>query len=707
VLRHNTIHFKAPLYNYIINNVPKTISSKPVMLGSLDDILNSAAADASLEPLDKSIKPYHLILAILRVANKEDFCRTILESNGITKITLSNALKMSGLDVSSDVDPSTKKVSEKKEKLPDFLTNLNSKARTNKIDPLIGRENEVERVIQILSRRKKNNPILVGEPGVGKTAIAEGLALRLSRGDVPEKIKNFVVYSLDVGTMISGTKFRGDFEEKMKILINLLEENKNAVLFIDEIHTIVGAGSGGSGGTDAANMLKPKLASGELKVIGATTYGEYRNIFEKDHALARRFQKIDVVEPTTEETIQILKGLKPEFEKFHGVSFTDEAIEKAVELSAKHINDRFLPDKAIDVLDEAGAIKSLSSDEDKIVGALEVEKMIAKIARIPEKTVTTSQKDKIKNLREDIKRVLFGQDLAIEEVVSSIELNKSGLSSEEKPLGSFLFCGPTGVGKTELVKQLANNLGINLLRFDMSEYGEKHTVSRLIGAPPGYVGFDKEGELTGSVHKTPHSIVLLDEIEKAHPDIYNILLQVMDHGILTDSNGKKVNFKNTIIVMTSNVGAREASQKTMGFSDKTGFTYEKPVAAVERHFTPEFRNRLDAIVYFNPLSDKNITAVLDKCLLELDRQLILKSISLDVSESAKKELIRLGFDPSMGARPMARTVKEKISKPLAKEILHGKLSSGGEVLVDFEGDFVFNIKKPKKTKKKVEEKEVL
>lgn len=702
LLRKNSLGFKPFVFDYIKNNIRRPSQENIKLLPSVSNLLDKAAQDANLNPGDKTVHPHHVLMAFFRVLTQEDFARHLLESNGINKIKLAQALISRNVFVATEtINAETKTTPET---LPDFLINLNQRALSNKIDPLIGRANEVDRVIQVLARRKKNNPILVGEPGVGKTAIAEGLALRLSKGEVPEKIKNFVVYSLDVGTMLAGTKYRGDFEEKMKSLIKMLEKNTNAVLFIDEIHTMVGAGAAGSGGTDASNMLKPKLASGELKVIGATTYGEYRNVFEKDAALSRRFQKIDVIEPSVEDTINILMGLKPEFEKFHGVSFTEEAIVSAVELSSKHINDRFLPDKAIDVLDEAGAIKSLSADAERVVGSSEIEKMIAKIARIPEKTVSTTQKDKIKNLREDIKRVLFGQDDAVEEVVSSIELNKSGLSSDEKPLGSFLFCGPTGVGKTELVKQLASNLGINLLRFDMSEYGEKHTVSRLIGAPPGYVGFDKEGELTGAVSKHPHSIVLLDEIEKAHPDIYNILLQVMDHGILTDSNGKKVNFKNTIVVMTSNVGAREASQKKMGFSDKHLFIYEKPKAAVEQHFTPEFRNRLDSIVYFNNLTDKNINSVLDKNLLELDNQLLAKSISMEVSEAAKKELINLGFDPAMGARPMARVVKDKLSKPLSKEILHGKLENGGEVVIDFkDNEFVFNIKKAKKTKKKESE----
>jgi ATP-dependent Clp protease ATP-binding subunit ClpA len=695
---------RAELSKVINDNVPIS-NQKPQMTMEIQSIVNRAALDVQQSGKNQ-VEPHHLLMAIFRSLDLDHDARNILEQNGVTKLKVAQIISH-GTVLNSENEPASvngeEGPEESSDKLPDYLTNLNLKAQGNKIDPLIGRELEVERVIHTLVRRKKNNPLLVGEPGVGKTAIAEGLALKIVRGEVPSKLKDCTIFSLDVGSMLAGTKYRGDFEERMKKLIIKMEKTPNAILFIDEIHTIIGAGAASGGGTDASNMLKPKLASGELKVIGSTTYKEFRNVFEKDTALARRFQKIDVVEPSVEDTIKILTGVKTEFEKFHKVSYSNEAIKTAVELSVQHINDRFLPDKAIDILDEAGATLSLKDEQGEVSAEL-IEKMVAKIARIPEKTVSSSQKDKIKNLESDIKMVLFGQDEAVTAVTTAIELSKSGLRIGDKPIGSFLFCGPTGVGKTELAKQLAHNLGINFLRFDMSEYAEKHTVSRLIGAPPGYVGYDQEGQLTGAVMKHPHSVVLLDEIEKAHPEIFNILLQVMDHGTLTDSNGRKADFKNTIVIMTSNAGASDASRVAMGIGAQSkGFSYEKPLAAVEKTFTPEFRNRLDAVVFFNPLTKENVISVLDKYILELDVLLLKKEVSIDFTPESKDWMINKGYVPAMGARPLKRVLEETVSRKLAKELLYGQLEQGGSVLVDVDKDsnslkFSFTPKKEKKPK---------
>ncbi len=558
-----------------------------------------------------------------------------------------------------------------------FCVNLNEMARQGKIDPLIGREREVERTIQVLCRRRKNNPLFVGEAGVGKTAIAEGLAKKIVDGQVPDVLANCTIYALDMGGLLAGTKYRGDFEKRLKAVINHLKRQDNAILFIDEIHTIIGAGAASGGAMDASNLLKPVLSSGEIKCIGSTTYQEYRNIFEKDRALSRRFQKIDVTEPSVDEAVQILHGLKARFEKHHGVRYTAQALRSAVELSARFINDRHLPDKAIDVIDEAGASQQLlpPSRRKKTIGVRDIEEIVAKMARIPPKTVTVNDREVLRNLERDLKMVIFGQDEAIASLVSAIKLARSGLGHPEKPIGSFLFAGPTGVGKTEVTRQLARVLGLELIRFDMSEYMERHTVSRLIGAPPGYVGFDQGGLLTEAITKHPHAVLLLDEIEKAHPDVFNLLLQVMDHGTLTDNNGRKADFRNVILVMTTNAGAERLSRPSMGFTkqDHSGDEMQE----IQRLFSPEFRNRLDAIIYFRPLGEQTILNVVNKFLTELEAQLADKHVTLEVDERARAWLARHGYDPVMGARPMARLIQERIKRPLADALLFGELVNGG------------------------------
>lgn len=563
--------------------------------------------------------------------------------------------------------------------LEKYATNLNQQALDGKIDPLIGRDGEIERTVQVLCRRRKNNPLLVGEAGVGKTAIAEGLAKRVVDGEVPEILADAVIYSLDLGALLAGTKYRGDFEKRLKAVINQLKQEPNAILFIDEIHTIIGAGATSGGTMDASNLIKPVLSNGEMKCIGSTTYQEYRSIFEKDRALARRFQKIDVVEPSVDETYEILKGLKTRFEEHHDVRYTQSALRAAAELSAKYINDRHLPDKAIDVIDEAGANRRLkpAANRKKTISVSDIEEIIAKIARIPPKTVSSSDVDILRNLDRDLKLVIFGQDDAIVQLTSAIKMARSGLREDTRPIGSFLFAGPTGVGKTEVTKQLAQRLGIEFLRFDMSEYMERHSVSRLIGAPPGYVGYDEGGLLTDAVNKHPHAVLLLDEIEKAHPDVFNLLLQVMDHGTLTDTNGRKVDFRNVILVMTSNAGAENISRKSLGFKhqDHTSDSME----AVKRMFSPEFRNRLDGIIQFNALSESVIKSVVDKFIIRLEAQLEPKKVSLVVDENARAWLADKGYDRLMGARPMERVIQEHIKKPLAEQILFGDLVNGGRV----------------------------
>ena len=571
--------------------------------------------------------------------------------------------------------------------LEKYASNLNDMALEGKIDPLIGRDLEIERTIQVLCRRRKNNPLLVGEAGVGKTAIAEGLAKRIVDGEVPEILADAVIYSLDMGSLLAGTKYRGDFEKRLKAVLKQIKNEPHAVLFIDEIHTIIGAGATSGGTMDASNLIKPVLSTGELKCIGSTTFQEYHTIFEKDRALARRFQKIDINEPSVEETIEILKGLKSRFEAHHNVRYTQPALKAAAELAAKYINDRHLPDKAIDVIDEAGANRQLqpAASRKKTINVTDIEDIVAKIARIPPKSVSTSDMHTLRNLERDLKMVIFGQDKAVEQLTAAIKMARSGLRDDTKPIGSFMFAGPTGVGKTEVSKQLASRLGIELLRFDMSEYMERHTVSRLIGAPPGYVGYDEGGLLTDAINKHPHAVLLLDEIEKAHPDIFNILLQVMDHGTLTDANGRKIDFRNVILIMTSNAGAENISRKSLGFTvqDHTLDATE----AVNRTFSPEFRNRLDAVIQFNPLTAEVVSSVVDKFIIKLEAQLEPKKVVLVVDEAARHWLAEKGYDRLMGARPMERVIQEHIKKPLADAILFGELSQGGrvEVSADAEG----------------------
>lgn len=569
-----------------------------------------------------------------------------------------------------------------------YATNLNEKAKAGRIDPLIGRDQEVMRLIQILCRRRKNNPLLVGESGVGKTAVVEGLARQIVEDKVPEVLKNQTIYSLDMGALLAGTKYRGDFEKRLKRLLSELSSNPDSILFIDEIHTIIGAGAASGGVMDASNLLKPALASGELRCVGSTTYQEYRGIFDKDRALSRRFQKIDVEEPDVETTYRILKGLKSRFEEHHELRYSDNALKVASELAGKYINDRFMPDKAIDVMDEAGAWQRLQPDSrrKKLIQAPDMEKVVASIARIPPKQVSSDDVEALRNLDANLKMVVFGQDEAITSLSTAIKLSRAGLGVPDKPIGSYLFTGPTGVGKTEVSRQLARILGIELLRFDMSEYMERHTVSRLIGAPPGYVGFDQGGLLTEAVTKHPHCVLLLDEIEKAHPDVFNLLLQVMDHGTLTDNNGRKADFRNVILIMTSNAGAQEMSRRSIGFTDQDNSTDGMEV--IKRNFTPEFRNRLDAIVQFGPLDEETIRTVVDKFLVELQVQLDDKKVTLLVDDSARDWFAKHGYDPVMGARPMGRLIQDKLKKALAEEILFGNLKDGGQVSVSIENDEV-------------------
>ncbi|NJD88759.1 MAG: ATP-dependent Clp protease ATP-binding subunit ClpA [Betaproteobacteria bacterium] len=570
--------------------------------------------------------------------------------------------------------------------LESFTQNLNQLAIDGKIDPLIGREHELERVIQILCRRRKNNPLLVGEAGVGKTAIAEGLARRVVDGQVPEVLAKAQVYALDMGALLAGTKYRGDFEQRLKAVLKQLVDNPNAILFIDEIHTLIGAGSASGGTLDASNLLKPALSSGALKCIGATTYNEFRGIFEKDHALSRRFQKIDVNEPSIQETVEILRGLKSRFESHHGVKYTANALTTAAELAARYINDRHLPDKAIDVIDEAGALQRIlpKSKQKKVIGKPEIEEIIAKIARIPARSVSSDDRTQLRNLDRDLKATVFGQDAAIEALSAAIKMARSGLGNPQKPIGSFLFSGPTGVGKTEVARQLAFIMGVELVRFDMSEYMERHAVSRLIGAPPGYVGFDQGGLLTEAITKHPYSVLLLDEIEKAHPDIFNILLQVMDHGTLTDNNGRKADFRNVVIVMTTNAGAEGLSKNAIGFA--TDRKAGDEMAEIKRLFTPEFRNRLDAVISFAALDEQVILRVVDKFLMQLEAQLAEKKVEAQFTEELKKYLAKNGFDPLMGARPMARLIQDTIRRALADELLFGRLAGGGRVTIDVDAE---------------------
>lgn len=635
----------------------------------------------------KEVTGANVLVAIF--GEKDSHAVFFLHQQGITRLDIVNFISHGVSKIGETAKPEGTEQEAEAEAAPNgalenYTLNLNAQVAAGKIDPLIGRAAELERVVQTLCRRRKNNPLLVGEAGVGKTAIAEGLARRIVEKDIPEVLANAVVYSLDMGALLAGTKYRGDFEQRLKAVMKQLEEKPDAILFIDEIHTLIGAGSASGGTLDASNLLKPALSNGSLKCIGATTYQEYRGIFEKDHALSRRFQKVDVVEPSVAETIEILKGLKSRFETHHSVKYTAAALTTAAELSAKYINDRHLPDKAIDVIDEAGAAQRIlpKSKQKKVIGNKEIEDIIAKVARIPPKNISSDDRNALKTLERDLKAVVFGQDKAIEALSSAVKMARSGLGQNNKPIGSFLFSGPTGVGKTEVAKQLAYIMGIELIRFDMSEYMERHAVSRLIGAPPGYVGFEQGGLMTEAITKHPYCVLLLDEIEKAHPDIFNILLQVMDHGTLTDNNGRKADFRNVTIIMTTNAGAESLSKSNMGFTTTKQAGDEQ--ADIKRLFSPEFRNRLDAIVSFTALSHDIIIRVVDKFLIQLEDQLHEKKVEATFSDALKTYLGKKGFDPQMGARPMARLIQDTIRKALADELLFGKLANGGSVHVDID-----------------------
>lgn len=618
---------------------------------------------------------------------EDAYAVNLLKSYGITRIDVLNYISH-GIP-KTGFEESLKKEDKKADPLQIFTIELVEKARSGEIDPIIGRNLELERVIQVLSRRRKNNVVLVGEPGVGKTAIVEGLALRVAEGDVPSHLKNIKIFALDMGSLLAGTKYRGDFEARMKALINSLYKIKDCILFIDEIHTIVGAGSASGSTIDASNLLKPVLIEGKIRCIGATTYEEYRNYFEKDRALSRRFQKIDISEPSEEETFEILKGLKSYYEEYHEVKYTDEALRAAVHLSAKYINERFLPDKAIDVIDEAGAVVRLYHNENPVVDEKIIEQVIAKIARIPSQEITSNEVEHLKNLESELKSVIFGQDEAVKSVVRVIKLAKAGLKEPQRPIGCFLFTGPTGVGKTELARQLAKILGIGFIRFDMSEYMEKHSVAKLIGAPPGYIGFEQGGLLTEQIRKNPHCVLLLDEIEKAHEEIFNVLLQVMDYGTLTDNTGRKADMRNVILIMTSNVGAREIEKPVIGFGDRSSEQFQKSKDAIERLFSPEFRNRLDAVVTFNPLPEEIVLKIVDKFIKELNEQLLSKNIFVEITDKTRKWLAQKGFDLKFGARPLQRLIQKEIKAPLVEEILFGKLKNGGKVLVNIHEERLF------------------
>jgi ATP-dependent Clp protease ATP-binding subunit ClpA len=691
----NIDDLRKSLANFIKDNTPQVAGSDDVdtqpTLGFQRVIQRAIMHVQSTGSGKKEVTGANVLVAIF--GEKDSHAVYYLHQQGVTRLDVVNfiahGIKKNDPPETSkttenqpESDESGAEKNEKQSPLEQYTQNLNQLAKDGKIDPLIGREYEVERVIQILCRRRKNNPLLVGEAGVGKTAIAEGLAWRITQKEVPEILAESVVYSLDMGALLAGTKYRGDFEQRLKGVLKSLKDKPNAVLFIDEIHTLIGAGAASGGTLDASNLLKPGLSSGALKCIGATTFTEYRGIFEKDAALSRRFQKIDVIEPTVEQTVEILKGLKSRFEEHHNVKYAVAALQAAAELSAKYINDRHLPDKAIDVIDEAGAAQRIlpPSKRKKIISKSEVEEIVAKIARIPPANVSNDDRGKLKTLDRDLKNVVFGQDKAIDMLASAVKMARSGLGKGDKPIGSFLFSGPTGVGKTEAAKQLAYIMGIDLMRFDMSEYMERHAVSRLIGAPPGYVGFDQGGLLTEAVTKKPHCVLLLDEIEKAHPDIFNVLLQVMDHGTLTDNNGRKADFRNVIIIMTTNAGAETMNKAIMGFTNVREAGDE--MADIKRLFTPEFRNRLDAVVSFKALDEIVIMRVVDKFLLQLEAQLADKKVDVTFTDKLRKHLARKGFDPLMGARPMQRLIQDTIRRALADELLFGRLTDGGRLTVD-------------------------
>ena len=707
----NIDDLRKSLANFIKDNTPQVAGSDEVdtqpTLGFQRVIQRAIMHVQSTGNGKKEVTGANVLVAIF--GEKDSHAVYYLHQQGVTRLDVVNFIAH-GIKKGESPEPTksgepqaeSEEGGEKNEKaspLEQFTVNLNQLAKDGKIDPLIGRDFEVERTIQILCRRRKNNPLLVGEAGVGKTAIAEGLAWRITQGDVPEILAEAQVYSLDMGALLAGTKYRGDFEQRLKGVLKSLKDKPNAVLFIDEIHTLIGAGAASGGTLDASNLLKPALSSGQLKCIGATTFTEYRGIFEKDAALSRRFQKVDVVEPTVQETVDILKGLKSRFEEHHGVKYAVAALQAAAELSAKYINDRHLPDKAIDVIDEAGAAQRIlpPSKRKKTISKAEVEEIVAKIARIPPANVSNDDRGKLKTLERDLKSVVFGQDKALEVLASAVKMARSGLGRGDKPIGSFLFSGPTGVGKTEAAKQLAYIMGIELMRFDMSEYMERHAVSRLIGAPPGYVGFDQGGLLTEAVTKKPHAVLLLDEIEKAHPDIYNVLLQVMDHGTLTDNNGRKADFRNVIIIMTTNAGAETMNKATIGFTNPREAGDE--MADIKRLFTPEFRNRLDATVSFKALDETIILRVVDKFLLQLETQLAEKKVEVTFTDALRKHLAKKGFDPLMGARPMQRLIQDTIRRALADELLFGKLVDGGRLTVDIDdkGEVLLDIQPlPKK-----------
>ena len=685
------------LANFIKDNTPQVAGSDDVdtqpTLGFQRVIQRAIMHVQSTGSGKKEVTGANVLVAIF--GEKDSHAVYYLHQQGVTRLDVVNFIahgikktdppeagKPSETQAESEEQGGER--NEKQSPLEQYTVNLNQLAKDGKIDPLIGRDYEVERVIQILCRRRKNNPLLVGEAGVGKTAIAEGLAWRITQKDVPEILADSIVYSLDMGALLAGTKYRGDFEQRLKGVLKSLKDKPNAVLFIDEIHTLIGAGAASGGTLDASNLLKPGLSSGALKCIGATTFTEYRGIFEKDAALSRRFQKIDVLEPTVEQTVEILKGLKSRFEEHHNVKYAVAALQAAAELSAKYINDRHLPDKAIDVIDEAGAAQRIlsPSKRKKIISKTEVEEIVAKIARIPPANVSNDDRGKLKTLERDLKNVVFGQDKAIDMLASAVKMARSGLGKGDKPIGSFLFSGPTGVGKTEAAKQLAYIMGIDLIRFDMSEYMEQHAVSRLIGAPPGYVGFDQGGLLTEAITKKPHCVLLLDEIEKAHPAIFNVLLQVMDHGTLTDNNGRKADFRNVIIIMTTNAGAEAINKSVMGFTTVRESGDE--MADIKRLFTPEFRNRLDAVVSFKALDEVVIMRVVDKFLLQLEAQLADKKVDVTFTDKLRKHLVKKGFDPLMGARPMQRLIQDTIRRALADELLFGRLTDGGRLTVDLD-----------------------
>ena len=670
-----------------LETVPGGSDHQPQQTLSFHRVLQRAVIHAQSAE-KKEINGGNLLIAMFR--EPDSYAVYLLQEQGITRFDLVNYISHGISKIAAAEEWSQSEEEQSEEEKPDrrvkpleaFAVNLVAKAQQGNIDPLIGRDDEIERTIHVLCRRRKNNPIYVGDPGVGKTALAEGLALKIHNGEVPDVLKDAVIYALDMGALLAGTKFRGDFEARLKGVLAGLKKLPNSILFIDEIHTIVGAGATSGGSMDASNILKPALASGELKCIGSTTYHDYKSYFERDRALARRFQRIEVPEPSQDEAYKILEGLKPHYEKHHGVHYSTGAIRAAVQLSAKHINDRKLPDKAIDVIDEVGAAVKIQPPDKrkKTIGAKDIEKIVAKIAKIPPRSVSTSDKEQLQNLDRDLKLTVFGQDTAIDTLTSTIRLSRSGLGHPEKPIGCFLFSGPTGVGKTEVAKQLAHTMGIEFIRFDMSEYMEKHTVSRLIGAPPGYVGFDQGGLLTDAINRNPYAVLLLDEIEKAHPDLFNILLQVMDHAALTDNNGKKADFRNIILIMTTNAGAREMSGAPLGFGARSNAGKGKE--AIEKMFSPEFRNRLDAMIVFNSLSMEIIERVVDKFIIELDHQLNEKKVFLQLTVKARRWLAEKGYDPSFGARPMARLIQNEIKRVLADEILFGRLQSGGKVEVD-------------------------